>query len=279
MYRDIAMYILLIFLTMLSFSRKIHNRIGYPSTVIVTKHNNKIYNNNDAFLFDHPTLANKKLVSISPGGFKGFYMLGLASYIKHHYNTTNYIFSGASAGAWNSLLMTYRYDIRDFKNHIADDAIQNAKSISEVESLIKQRLLRSYNTEDFDLDRLFIGVTTFSHKPHTSIYTQFVTLEDAIDCCIASSHIPLITGNLTHIYNNLVSFDGGFSRYPYLGIAKPVLHIYPSLWRPKTKTNHWKTVHDYTTLFSKDRYKFSELYDNGYNDAEANRAFLDSIFL
>ena len=262
-----------------SFSRNIHSRIGCSSTVIITKYNNKIYNNNDAFLLDNPQLTNKKLVSISPGGFKGFYMLGLTSYIKHHYNTTNCIFSGASAGAWNSLLMTYRYDIRDFKNHIADDAIQNAKSISEMESLIKQRILRSYNTEDFDLDRLFIGVTTIDNKPHTSIYTQFVTLEDAIDCCIASSHIPLITGNLTHIYNNLVSFDGGFSRYPYLGIAKPILHIYPSLWRPKTKTNRWKTVHDYTTLFSKHRYKFSELYDNGYNDAEANREFLDTVFL
>jgi hypothetical protein len=109
------------------------------------------------------------------------------------------------------------------------------------------------------------------------IYTQFETLEDAIDCCIASSHIPWLTGNFTHKYNNLLTFDGGFSKHPYLNISKPVLHITPSLWIPQKPTS-MKNIHDYTTLFSKDQYQFDEIYDKGYEDSYKNKDFLDKIF-
>ena len=55
---------------------------------------------------------NNIIVSVSPGGYKGFYILGIASYIRDHYNIDNCIFSGASAGAWISLLMTYKGDYK-----------------------------------------------------------------------------------------------------------------------------------------------------------------------
>ena len=49
-----------------------------------------------------------KIISISPGGFKGFYQLGISSYIKDNYYTENILFTGASAGAWVSLMMVYK---------------------------------------------------------------------------------------------------------------------------------------------------------------------------
>lgn len=255
-----------------------------PVSTIVTKHNNATYSqeNITQFLLHNPASQDKKLIIISPGGYKGFYMMGLAAYIKKHYDLSDYIYSGASAGAWNSLLMTYKHDIAIFRQHINDPTIRTAKSISEMEQVLKHRLLDSYSTKDFDLDRLFIGVTTVERgrKPATTIYTRFDDLEDAIDCCIASSHIPFITGNMTHTYHNLLSFDGGFSKYPYLGFTKPVLHITPGMWKSAdVPAKIWKDIHEYTTLFSKDRYEFSELYDQGYRDAIYRKDILDKLLL
>ena len=257
------------------------NRRKRYDTLLITRRDNKTYDMNsvDQFLLNNPGIQNKHVITLSPGGYKGFYMMGIVHFMKKHYDLSNYVFSGASAGAWNSLLMAFKYDMAMFKYHIMDDTIQNAQSISDMEQLFKEKLLRYYTTNDFDLEKLFIGVTSIKDKhPHTMIYTKFATLEDAIDCCIASSHIPWLTGNLTHKYNGLFTFDGGFSKYPYFNISKPVLHITPSIWMPP-KTNSIKKIHDYTTLFSKDLYKFSEICDKGYADSYKNKVFLDNIFL
>jgi len=248
--------------------------------ILITKSNNKTYQKDEIEKwFSNSTLNSKKLITLSPGGYKGFYMLGIVRFLKRNYNLSDYIFSGASAGAWNSLMLAFKYDIEVFKYHIMDEVIQNTKSIAETEQILKNRLLKYYRTEDFDLAKLFIGVTSLkNNKPHTIIYTEFDTLEDAIDCCIASSHIPLITGNMTHMYNNMLSFDGGFSKYPYFNISKPVLHITPSIWT-KPKPGMVTSIHGYTTLFSKDKYNFSEICETGYNDSYKNKEILDKIFI
>ena len=252
-------------------------------------HNIHIINDNvwykqnelDKFLYNNEFIQNKKLISISPGGYKGFYVLGICKYIKENYNLDDYIFSGASAGAWNSLLLCYKYDINNIIEQIVDNHIQSATSLYETEKIIKYKILTKYNSDNFDLRRLFIGVTTMqNYNYNTTIFTGFNNLEDAINCCIASSHIPLITGGLKHIYHNLVSFDGGFSKYPYLNITKPVLHITPSIWKKnQTRNNQQLKITDYTTLFSKSKFVFVDMVNNGYNDASENKDILDKIFL
>jgi hypothetical protein len=43
---------------------------------------------------------------------------------------------------------------------------------------MKTRILQHYTTEDFDLRRLFIGVTTLNgFYPETTIYSDFQNLE------------------------------------------------------------------------------------------------------
>jgi hypothetical protein len=96
----------------------------------------------------------------------------------------------------------------------------------------------------------------------------------------------MVTGGLTNIYQNFFSFDGGFSKYPYLNITKPVLHITPSIWKKndrndkndKNKDRNLK-ITDYTTLFSKNNFIFIDMVDKGYRDAEENKDELDKIFL
>ena len=231
----------------------------------------------DKYISNNEFIQNKKLVSISPGGYKGFYVLGICKYIKEHYNLENYIFSGASAGAWNSLLLCFKRDMKEIQEHLVDDSIQNASSIFDMEQMLKTKLLNKYTINDFDLRRLFIGVTTVNQYTYnTTIFSGFNSLEDVVNCCIASSHIPMVTGGLTNIYQNFMAFDGGFSKYPYLNITKPVLHITPGIWN-KNNTKKMK-ITDYTTLFSKNKFIFIDMVNKGYRDAAENKDELDKIF-
>jgi hypothetical protein len=142
---------------------------------------------------------------------------------------------------------------------------------------MKTRILQYYTTEDFDLRRLFIGVTTLNgFYPETTIYSDFQNLEDAINCCIASSHIPLISGGIINRYHNKFTFDGGFSKVPYLNIKQNVLHITPSMWKERTNRTTIGDINEFTTLFSKNKYNFTQLYLNGYEDANNHKDFLET---
>jgi hypothetical protein len=271
-----------------------HQRSGEPQCVITNK-NNLIYCEKDRELFlqDNQFIKNKKLISISPGGLKGFYELGVLSYIKDNYDMDNYIFSGASAGAWNALFMCYKNDTKQFVYNLLDYKITQINNIKELKYFLKYKMLATYNNDDFDLRRLFIGVTTVKRfQPVTNIFSDFNSLEDAVKCCIASSHIPLITGGLTNRYYNMYTFDGGFSKYPYLNFTENVLHITPSMWKnlntsiginnknPLLDLDSFTSLNVILELFLmiKNR-NYMELFDNGYLDAKNNKELLDKIFL
>ena len=70
-----------------------------------------------------------KVVVSTPGGLFGFYFMGISAYIKENYNLTNYIFTGASAGSWNSLFLSLNDDPFKFKKKILKVASKSKKSI------------------------------------------------------------------------------------------------------------------------------------------------------
>jgi hypothetical protein len=259
---------------------------------VITNKNNLIYyeKDRDLFLEENNFIKNKKLISISPGGLKGFYELGILSYIKDNYDMENYIFSGASAGSWNALFMCYKKDTKRFVYNLLDYKLSQIKNIKELEYFLKYKLLSSYNSEEFDLRRLFIGVTGIKNfKKTTNIFSDFDNLEDAINCCIASSHIPFITGGLTNRYHNMYTFDGGFSNYPYLNFTENVLHISPGMWKDlendspsSSKYNFFKRFSSLNIIFELismiKNNNYMELFDHGYADAKSNKALLDKIF-
>ena len=277
---------------------QIRAEIDSEQSIINIRTNKWIRNDNSLYLKENEFIRDKKLISISPGGFKGFYMLGTCAFIKENYILDNYIYSGASAGAWNSLFMTYKKDPIELAYELLDDKLNNAISIIDLEYMIKYKILNNFKVEDFELKKLFVGVTSFDcMKINTHIFSDFETLEDAVNSCVASSHIPYITGNsFLNKYKTLNAFDGGFSKYPYLNVMKPSLHITPSMWKDEININLCEDqeinsknyikkllkmprhISDYTTLFSREKYNFVELYDNGYNDAKKNKEFLDRIF-
>ena len=222
----------------------------------------------------------KKIISLSPGGYKGFYVLGICKFLKENYVLDNYVFSGASAGAWNSLMLCYKHHLDDIINAILDSNLEKSPSIYEIEQSIKRIIVNQYTKDDFELNRLFVGVTIIeNYKTNTTIYNDFENLEDAVNSCIASSHIPLVTGGLVNIYRNMLSFDGGFSKYPYLNASKSVLHIHPNMWNHFSNTTGRMKITDYTTLFSKSKFPFRQMVDDGYADSKKNKEFLDGIFI
>lgn len=268
------------------FSNKktICNKNSNNQQCITTIKKNKIYCNSQTNLYinGNDFLANKDLITISPGGIKGFYLFGITAYIKEKYNTDNLIYSGASAGAWNALFMCYKGNPIKFVMDILNSDIKSAKSINEVEYLMKYKILNSYTIDDFDLQRLFIGVTTFKNfMPQTNIFSDFETLEDAINCCIASSHIPFITGGFTNKYQNMFTFDGGFTNYPYLDMER-LVHITPSMLDKNKKTSNIFTflLNEIRELlgFFKIKHNLLELFDDGYYAAKNNTEYFDTLF-
>jgi hypothetical protein len=265
-----------------------HTIIKNPQNIITNKNNNIFYEKDiDIYLKKNNFIQNKKLISISPGGMKGFYLMGTLNYIKQNYDLNDYIYSGASAGAWNSLFMCFNKNPNDFVYKMLSSDLKKSKSINELEYSIKYKILKSFSEYDFNLERLFIGVTTIQNNQfQTSIFSDFDNLEDAINCCIASSHIPLITGGLSNRYHDMYTFDGGFSTYPYLNLSRSVLHVNPNMWDKNnlTKNNKFKkkiqSILDFKDfLFIKNNVNFIELYDNGYADAKKNKLMLDNVFL
>lgn len=224
-----------------------------------------------------PVQDDKKLIILTPAGMYGFYVLGVASYLKQHYDLSDYIFSGASAGAWNSLFLTYNGQHTDemYKNLFT--CVSNSSNIYQMELNMKNFMLNEFRHDDFELDRLNVGVAAlkrFHFKLY--IYNDFDSLEDALDSCIASSHIPFISGGLYAKYRNRWSYDGGFYSYPYVKNIIPSFIIHPSMW------NSTHTIADFpiSTLinFKRKPLNISELFTLGYNDTHNNKAILDQVF-
>jgi hypothetical protein len=275
-----------------------------PIHNIVNNKKDKYFMNqeNETYIIQNEFLQGKRLISISPGGFKGFYLFGTLSFIKENYDLSDFIYSGASAGAWNALFMCLKQNnINDsyLKTLIDDQELKKTNSIQDFEKKMKNKLLLYFKNREneFDFRRLFIGVTTISndYELSTTIYNDFENLEDAINCCIASSHIPFITGGMINKYNGRLTFDGGFKSNPYLNINQSILHVSPSMWIKikesisndkgiAIKSNpsffgNLKIFIEQTTLFKKDNIDFSKLYEEGYKEAKENKAILDDIMI
>lgn len=217
-----------------------------------------------------------KLIISTPGGLNGFYLLGVTSYIKEHYNLSQYIYSGSSAGAWNSLYLSFTGNTTEFVNNLLTSGIHNVTSVNKIENIMSELILKNYCENDFELDKISIGVSVlkFILRFKLVIYNDFEILKDVVSCCAASSHIPFITGGLLFFYRRNCCFDGGFFNRPYLN-ATPTLVISPDMWNSSyTSSNFVENVLQMNRL----NVNLTELYIQGYNDTKNNRKILDKIF-
>lgn len=214
-----------------------------------------------------------KTIVIKPGGLKGFYMMGISKYIKDHYNTTNWIYYGSSAGAWNGLYLTCKNE-KIFMDQIYDlhDYVYN--DLYDLEKTMKKRILSKFTLDDFSIDQLNICVTTrkkWSFLLKKNIISDYRDLDDLVECCIASSHLPIISnGNFFYKYRNILTLDGGFFNNPYdKSKVKPDLVIHPNIWKNKN-INSINRIHNMDIKL---------LLNEGYKDAFNHRRELDEKLL
>lgn len=238
---------------------------NYSSNILIDQC--EIFNEN---IILKSKIYDKKVLHIAPAGIYGFYNIGICKIIKERYNLENYIFNGASAGAWNSLFMVYKHNHSDLINFVINKLNEERnKSIKDIQIKMKNIILSNYSTDDFDFDKLFINVCVLENKKFINyVYTDFENLESAIDCCIASSNIPILTGDFFYKYKNKLSFDGIFLPNINISCKKHDFTIKKCIFGRKKF---------FISLFDK-KNDVLKLYNLGIEDTLNNIDYLDDYF-
>ena len=168
--------------------------------------------------------------------------------------------------------MIYNKDPYKLADSLINIASKNKdfKTIYDLQIELKNELLTNYDESNFKLDKLFMGVASFQKDKMTSnLYSDFENLSDALDCAIASSHIPFVTGKYINKYYNYVSFDGGITSKKYLNIP-PILRI---------QQNMWNYQYNEEEMFKPQDNNYKQLFLKGYNDAKKNKDYLKYILV
>lgn len=266
----------------LKFINNRHKTIKNPKYIInYNKNNYKFeYNNITEFYYENILLKNKKIINIYPAGIQGFYEMGICTYIKNKFKIDNFIFSGASAGAWNSLLMSYKGNITVFNKLIFNINLNDTKSIYQLQLKLKNEILNNFESHDFDFNKIYIGVSVFENfKFNNYIFTDFESLEDALDCIIASSNIPFITGKLFLKYKNRFCFDGGFNKDPFIHNPNKIIEIHPGIFKNSDyKEQEVINLLD-PNLFKPNFNIINKLFNNGYDDALKNNNYIKKYII
>ena len=250
------------------------------------------YNNITDYYYDNKFITGKNIINIYPAGLKGFYEMGMTLYIKENYNMENFIYSGASAGAWNTLLLAYKGNIIDFKNMINDLNFTKLRNIYELQMKLKTKILTRFVDNDFDFNKMYIGVTVLEKMRFKNyIFTDFESLEDALDCIIASSNIPFLTGKIIYKYRDKICFDGWFSKDSYIHHPNEKLIIDSNLFSEFNKletinkidewvdfNNKWIDIHN-NNIFENNFNILLKLFEKGYYDASTNVKFIEKNIL
>jgi len=213
-------------------------------------------------------------IIISPGGYRGFYQLGICHYIKNHFNYSKKKIFGFSAGSWAGVFL----------------CLDNKHSNECIRSLFKQtgyccplpnmptyfkHSISEYKESEFDLSTLYVGMTNIENK---SMYlkTNFLNMDDCIQSCIGSSFVPMVTyHDIIYFYNHKNVVDGGLCYRKYIKKidTDKVLVISPSLFRPNQK-KRFMLIRG----FFKPKRSLYDLYLLGYNNARKNHDYLKKYF-
>lgn len=222
--------------------------------------------------YENKFLKNKESIYLYPAGLRGYYDLGTVAFLKEFYDLNEYVICGASAGAWNSLALNYKGNTGHFCMRILNQIGNNftGNSVYEQQLFLKDFIINNYKFEDFNMNYTYVSVTVRNeNRFYSYLYKDFDDIEDWLNCCMASSNIPLITGPRKLIYDNKCVFDGGFNREPFFDTLKTKLHIRYNLWENEELAN--------------DNYSIKNLdveksFISGYNDCLKNKKKLDKLF-
>lgn len=221
---------------------------------------------------------NKKYIYISPGGIKGFYMLGVISYIKDNYDVSDYHVIGASAGSW--MTIPFLLDKNEFNNLFLNDIFKYYDSILNSDDKIsfyniqrdKKEICNKYEKIEYKKINIISNKITLTGIKSVVI-NDFKCINDVTDYCIASSYIPFITGKFICILNNNLFIDGGFFMKKTYNKINPYFSITYNMWGFDFESKNIKA------LDKKDLKYFKDIYNYGYKDSHKNKKILDNYFI
>jgi len=213
-------------------------------------------------------------IIISPGGYNGFYQLGLCHYIKNNFHYENKKIIGFSSGSWVGLFMSLN---NKYSNKCIEDIFKQIDKCCPLQMLpsIFKNTIEKYDYTDFNIANLQIGLTDI-HTKNMYIQPYFLSIGDCINCCIGSSFVPYVTYNdLFYFYNNKCVIDGGVYYKNYMANidTNKVLVINYKVFRPNFNPKGRHFIN-----FIKPKRTLYDLYLLGYNNARNNHDYLKKFF-
>jgi hypothetical protein len=221
-------------------------------------------NNSTKEKFDYNIIYNT-------GGYYGFYQLGICHYIKNNFKYNDKTSLGISAGSWLTLFMnldkkhTNKFLLLIFKSLKQNTPIHKLPNIFKncIEPYIQHISTKNLNI-------LVTDVSELKYK----IHNKFLSVNDAVNCCTASSFVPFVTyKELFYFYNHRLVLDGGVFKKIYMNSIdtdKSLIIKFEMFGRFK----QFKLFKS----FRRPKYSLYELYLLGYNDASKNHAYLQKYF-
>jgi len=208
---------------------------------------------------------------IGPGGYYGFYILGICHYIKNTYDISNVKMIGFSAGSIAIFFMSlpdrltnnYLYEV--FQHKITPDLSLLANNIfTHIKNTIQFKDLSLYNK--------YIGLTTSSYT--LDVQDTFISTNDLVNCIQASSFVPMITKKSPlYYYNGNAYFDGALSYWRLRKSCKKKCLIisYNMFGRYNHILTGGLTYNSGMTIYN--------MYLLGYRDAMYNKKYLDTFLI
>ncbi len=210
-------------------------------------------------------------IHFTSGALGVFYQAGISKYLKERYEMSQYDFSGISAGSWCSMFLASNITGVQMDN-IIDDLLEGIKENDNFwtkGSELAKNIILSKNF-DIDYSRLKIGITQLTPFPKKTYVTEFNNKEDVIDACIASSHIPILSGNIATNYKDVLSLDGALWGEGKLVRRNAILNFSPDIWGKKYEIDN---------LLDFNASNIKIFYEEGYNDTKRNKNMLDQLFI
>jgi hypothetical protein len=205
-----------------------------------------------------------QIVCPGGGGFL-YYYVGFYSVLQHLFDHDKCLFSGISAGTLPSLALAGNVDMNIIIRNLLSvaDNLQHGFYNKVYDSI--RGYLEEILTDDVVSkcnDRLHIGITQVPYFKHVTI-NNWTSVDDLIDCVIASCFIPIVlTSSLSKSYRDGSYIDGTFTkRVPVLPVDRPALEIHKFKW----KNNEFRFM-----LPNKDRQTCLDLVHEGINHAYEN---------
>lgn len=236
-----------------------------------------IFTKREHAMTDISFVKSTPVVHFTTGGLGLFYQLGVTKYILENYNfDKNVHYSGISAGSYCALLCSIDAKSKEMDN-IVDTFFDLSKNLEDdefwksVQNNARTAVQRIYTTPRTPKN-LHIGVTSILPKPKRNYLENFEDINDALEACIASSHVPLLCGSLSVKYKDEHLCDGGFAgKYDTPRDYYKVIDIDANMFYPTIMKDGQAFVWDPNVFFN--------LYDRGYTDARNHSSYFDEKFM